>query len=439
VDISTDSWVLWVTDNNNYGSTVSEFVNTCALTEMVGYTPAGTVKAYKDGSDNYFDLNGVASTLPLYYATQSGWTLYSANNAQFTTHNLNMSLEFLTHEVYRSNAEPLLAGQNTTYENWGARSTGYTFYYPWIAPRDLNLGNLSIYGAYTPMYAQGDNSTTVYNGGYTSDFGAGSGFLFISNKSVYQTREDVLLRWVYNVPFTVTSAKLYSNGTASGSLLLRTFTGSGSTENEEHRYTHQYTRSGQYQPMVRVTGTGAQRDVYLGGAALPNANYKITVIDPIEQLAITGAIVNTFTGSMVNIGLQGGNTSTGTLFNIFNSALGGFGTTGNIFLDTGQSIVLMIPRSAIWVSQKIFSIAQYSALVSFVADVVHPPRGKSYILPSTMFGYTMPAGLAGENFTVSYNQTANSANLDYLVQLIFTMGVFAWAVKHLLFVPHRKG
>lgn len=321
------------------------------------------------------------------------------------------------------------------------------FFFPWIrvycangSSKDLYLGGtvnkvkaqgISVYEATDVRFAL---PGTWLNGGGNVNFAAGTGSYFASDKHLYLRGEQVKLKYIVNEAFTIDKIELYDD---QGGHLLRTFTGSAVTENYNHYTTIAYSLSGEYYPNIKVCSASCaqSKTYYLGGETQPNPEYAIIVSDQRSTIGInSGSILGTFSGT-------GGKVPTQGIFGLMGN-FQGFGSTGNTFLDTAQGLLLVVVYAAQWVAGKIYVILSASSLFSFVFSIIHPEAGAQYVLPSTWFCvsagscFTMPAGLAGTQFTVSYVSGANAQNMYKLVQLAFAITVFVFVTKQLFF--HKK-
>ena len=318
------------------------------------------------------------------------------------------------------------------------------FFYPYIrvycgdgTSKDVYLGgSLQLRRAQgISVYNQNDVRFALpahwLNGGGNVSFASGTGTFFASDKGVYKIGEPVKLRWVFNDnDFVINKIELWSS---TGGTLLHTFTGSINTEkNKNHYATISYAYEGEYQPYIRICSTNCEsfRRYYLGGLLQPNPNNAIMVTKQASTLYTnTGAILGTFAGT-------GGRINANGVFQIPALNFDGFGPTGNWFLDQAQSLLLVVIWAAIYVAEKLWVLLQATALFSWLSEILHPAAGTQYVLPQTMFGFQMPTGLAGQNFTVTYVSGGNTSNVTKLVQIAFTIAVIFWVMRQFLF--HRR-
>lgn len=273
------------------------------------------------------------------------------------------------------------------------------------------------------------------NGGGNIDFGAGTGTYFASDKHVYLRGEPVKLRWVFNEPFTVSKVLVYNDQSGS---VLATLTGSTDiTENTNHYATITYTTLGEYQPKIKVCSTSctSSQTFYLGGLASPNPENAIIVQGEVVPLYInSGAILGTFEGT-------GGQLNTSGIFGLNALNFQGFGSTGNVFLDGAQGLLVIVIRAAIWVAEKLFALLSATAFFSFVLAILHPVAGTSYVIPATIwqvgsFSIPTPVGLAGTHFVVSYVSGGNSSNVTALVEVALSFSWFTLIARQFLF--HKR-
>lgn len=335
--------------------------------------------------------------------------------------------------------------------SYKARNTNTDFYYPIIrtfcangTSKDMYLGGsvvkgraigISVYNSNDIRFALPD---AWLNGGAQDGFEfTGSGAYFASDKNVYQRGEPVKLRWQFDVGFTVNKVELYTD---VGSPLLRTFSGSTDiTEDKNHYTTITYIATGEYDPYIRICSTSCSqfRIVHLGGTDNPSPYYKIIITEKPSSIYINsgGTILGTFSGT-------GGRINAAGIFQFDVMNFTGFGPTGNVFIDAGQSVLVVAIQAGIWVAEKLWSLLSVSAFYTWLLEILHPVSGATYVIPSNIVCFSSsnciaaPAGVAGTQFTVHYANYPNSGNITKVIQALFSIALIMWVASHFMF--HKK-
>lgn len=113
----------------------------------------------------------------------------------------------------------------------------------------------------------------------------------------------------------------------------------------------------------------------------------------------------------------------------------GYGDTGNVFLNIGQSFMRVVLQGAVWVAQFVFNkVISVSAFYSFIYTVLHPVAGSVMTVPSTIFGFHNPA-FGGTSFTVVYaSEGGNAQNVTKLIQIATILSGFMYVGRKFLLI-----
>lgn len=293
-----------------------------------------------------------------------------------------------------------------------------------------NAQGISVYNANDLRFAM---PSTWLGGGVSTESGAT--YRFQSDKRLYRPGEPVKLVYSFrDVPFTVTQAFLFDNDDPA--TLLRTLTGSW-VSSGNHYLTISYASVGEYNPLLVLANTGAvnTRSVFLGGTSQPTYNSLIAVTQQGSPLYVnTGALLGQYGGT-------GGTVNTNGIFALDFKI--GWGTTGNVYLDTVQGILSPVMYALWWISQKAYSVLSATPLFSFLFDIIYPPDGSCYTFPDVIFDFPgssvdiqTPEALSGTEFCVDYTTNPNSQNLTKVLYAVMSITVMFWAIN--MFIPNKE-
>jgi len=260
---------------------------------------------------------------------------------------------------------------------------------------------------------------------------SGATYLFQSDKGNYRTGEPVKLKYSFygTLPFTVDKIYLYDNHITGQ--ILKTLTGAQVTAVVNHYLTISYQTNGEYYPMLRLVNSGEtlSRNVYIGGGTEAQPNNAIIVSAQGSPLYVnTGAILGQYGGT-------GGVVNTNGIFSL--NFKPGFGTSGNVYIDTAQGVLSPVMWALWWVSQKMYAILSSTTIFKFLFDMIHPINGSCYQVPqSILLEIPTPEGIAGTPFCISYTTEPNAQYLTKMLQIVIGVGIIFWMLN--MFIPNRR-
>jgi len=255
------------------------------------------------------------------------------------------------------------------------------------------------------------------NGGFSPDFGAGSGQSFFSDKTNYDRYEPVKLRWTFNVPFTVGSVVLYKDPAKLNEFF--TFDeASDLIENTKHYGEVIYVTGGDYQPMVQVRSTAydamdpaTYQNIYLGGGSSQNAAYEINV-----SLQLYSAGGGSGTGTFLGMDKE--------LFKIQ------IGDDAPLYLRALTGLANTTIGGLLYLGEWGYGLVEQAPLFSWVVDMIHPQAGVEKILPSALFNIEMPDELlADRTYTIAYGTNDFALRSLGIAQMLIAAGVIFWLVR----------
>lgn len=264
---------------------------------------------------------------------------------------------------------------------------------------------------------------TWSGGGNSSDWnGTGSGQAFWSDKHVYNTGEQVKLRWAFNVEFTPNTVLLHKDSELLPNEII-TYTGATSLVQNKLQYgTISYNSPGEYNPSVLVQGSTGSKLIYLGGESVKN---------PLEVLAVTGEIP-----FCSDRGIFGYPPSS---FKIASASNAPFLAKALFSLINASAKGVLVSLSCT------FRFIEVSPMVSTIHDIIVPQSG-NYTLPNSIFTMEIPWDDWGveRQFTISYVDTDDTVTSDYfpesvvsddnsylvnIVIALFTFGIALFILK----------
>ncbi len=281
-------------------------------------------------------------------------------------------------------------------------------------------------------------------GGNSTDYNAstGSGAYFFSNKQNYVVNEPVILKYYYNVPFTISSIAIFpydaaaftSTGAVSTSVAGATVvTGTGAAKDTEHRSVIYYQQNsiGRNWPLIVVksstfnpSNAATYRLIRLGGNSGRDPQKYINVA---SGQSVSADILDSIKGNIF------GRTATGGAINLTGDGIFGlspstftvsFGNTDNEFLVWAGLLATYILRAAIYVMSFMWYIIKISPIFSFFDSAWHPIAGSIHTLPEKIANQPIAFVPSDRVFTIHYANETDGAIITWIVK-IFIMGEVA--------------
>lgn len=286
-------------------------------------------------------------------------------------------------------------------------------------------------------------------GGESTDYSAatGSGAYFFSDKHFYDVNEPVLLKFYYDVPFTVGSTVLFKDNSTGLNIGLGsapdtpkssptggiTITGSAADERVEHRQIVRYGAPFTLYPsgvdpvlLVKSNAYNASdpstyRIIYLGGNAKRDPQkfivIKLSTVfnNPNGTIFGSNSSNGTLTGGTLNLSTDGIFGMDPSVFKV------SFGAQDNQLLVWAQDLVNIVIRAALWVASSAWNILKSSPIFSFIDSSFHPKSGSTHILPPRILNQPVAFIPADANFTISYANAQDSRALIWFINL-FLLG-----------------
>jgi len=208
-------------------------------------------------------------------------------------------------------------------------------------------------------------------GGYSQDFDSisGSGAYFLTDKDIYQRKENVRITYYYDVQFSVDTVLFYPDIEEYPSLTVEL---TDILDRIERSFNYQYEEQGRYFPMIEVRSASYSagdpttfRRIWLGGNQVKEASRYLEVLSTVYS-------ASNFRSTR---GVFGLNPNT---FEV------NFGDSGNPFLVLAGGVVTYTVKGALYIASFLYALLEYAPFFNFFTEVIAPDPNKVYTLQESL-------------------------------------------------------